>query len=516
MPAPRILAIDVGTQSIRAIVFDPAGGPVATSKVIIQPYTSPMPGWAEQDPDYFFDHLAETCRGLWSQIDPREITGVTLTCQRGTVVNLDADGRPLRPAIVWPDDRRVQDEPPIRGLWGVLLRLAGVADTVAGFQASSEANWIRRHQPDIWEKTASFVLLSGYLTQRLTGRLVDSIGCQVGYLPFDFKALRWASERDWKWQAIRVERRQLPELVAPGEHLGLISAEAAAVTGIPTGVPMIAAAADKACEVLGAGCFTPDAACLSFGTTATINTTQTRYIEVVPYLPPYPAALPGAYTTEIQLYRGFWLISWFTKELAPDLVARAAAEGVAVEALLDEMIRGLPCGCDGLVLLPYWTPGVRDPGPEGRGAIVGFTPHHSRAHLYRAILEGIIYALRVGKELTERRTHTPIKQIRVAGGGSQSDVAMQITADIFGVPAMRPHLYEASALGAAIVASVGLGVHSSAAAAAAAMTRPGDCFEPRADAHRTHDAIFRRVYEPMYGRLRPLYKALREITGYPE
>ncbi|MEZ4449396.1 MAG: FGGY-family carbohydrate kinase [Nannocystaceae bacterium] len=516
MSDPRILAIDVGTQSVRAIVFDRAGEVVAAAQVMIIPYVSPQPGWAEQEAPYFFDRVAEACQRLWSEVDPGTLTGVTLTSQRGTVINLDADGQPLRPAMIWPDDRRVHDVPPLGGLWGAAFRLAGVSETIAGFQANAETNWIRRHQPEIWEKTAHFVLLSGYLTYRLTGRLIDSVGCQVAYIPFDFKALRWAGDRDWKWPALGLTRSQLIPVVTPGEPLGSVSAEASAATGIPAGLPMIAAAADKACEVLGTGCVAPDAACLSYGTTATINTTQTRYVEVIPLVPPYPAALPGAYNTEVQIYRGYWLVSWFKQEFAVDLQARAAAEGVAVEALLDAMIKDLPPGADGLLLQPFWTPGVRDPGPEGRGAILGFMASHGRAHLYRAILEGIAFGLRAARETIERRTKAPIRELKVAGGGSRSDVAMQLTADIFGMPASRAHLYEASALGAAIVASVGLGVHPSVQAASAAMTRPGERFEPDPRAQRTYDAIFRRVYTPMYGRLRPLYRALREITGLPE
>ncbi|MBK8260317.1 MAG: hypothetical protein IPK80_03155 [Nannocystis sp.] len=154
-------------------------------------------------------------------------------------------------------------------------------------------------------------------------------------------------------------------------------------------------------------------------------------------------------------------------------------------------------------------------GPEARGAIIGFTENHTRAHIYRALLEGLVYALRAGKERTEARTKVPIRTLRVAGGGSRSEVAMQITADVFGQVVARPQIAEASALGAAIVGAVGLGIHADVPSAVRAMTRPGTSFEPNADDHRTYDALFREVYQPMYGRLEPLYKRLRAITGYP-
>ncbi len=133
----------------------------------------------------------------------------------------------------------------------------------------------------------------------------------------------------------------------------------------------------------------------------------------------------------------------------------------------------------GLTLQPYWSPGIREPGLEAKGAMIGFGDVHTRAHIYRAILEGLAYALRQGKERIEKRSGTPIVRLRVAGGGSQSDAAMQLTADIFGLPAERPHVYEASGLGAAIDCAVGLGLYPDVASAVAGMTRVGRVFLPR-------------------------------------
>ena len=189
-----------------------------------------------------------------------------------------------------------------------------MTETVAYLQAEAEANWIRTHQPEIWARTHKYLLLSGYLTYRLTGRFVDSVGCQVGYMPFDYKKLRWAGRSDWKWQAVPMTPAMLPDLVPPAGRLGEITPEAAEATGIPAGLPLIAAAADKACEVIGAGCLEPHIGCLSYGTTATINTTHRKYVEVIPLIPPYPAAVPGAYSLEIQIYRGYWMVSWFKQE----------------------------------------------------------------------------------------------------------------------------------------------------------------------------------------------------------
>ncbi len=512
-----ILALDNGTQSVRALAFDLQGRLVHKERVPIEPYVSPRPGWCEQDPDLYWNALAEACQHLWhARPDVKaRIVGIALTTQRATVVNVDAEGQPLRPAIVWLDQRRTEENEPLGGLWEVLFRLLGLRETVAYLQAEAEANWIRTQQPDIWERTHKFLYLSGYLTYRLTHRFVDSVGCQVGYIPFDYKRQTWARSWDWKWQAVPMSRDVLPDLVPPTGLLGEITPEAAAATGIPTGLPLIAAAADKACEVIGSGALEPQIGALSYGTTATINTTHRRYIEVIPLIPPYPAAVPGAYSLEYQIYRGYWMVSWFKREFGLRERALAAQRNVEAEDLLDDLVAQVPPGSMGLILQPYWSPGVRMPGPEAKGAIIGFGDVHQRAHFYRAILEGIAYALREGLERTERRSGVSVKELRVSGGGSQSDAALQLTADIFGLPTARPHTHETSGLGAAIDAAVGLGLHADFEQAVAAMTRVGDHFDPLPEHHEIYTHLYRRVYKRMYDRLHPLYEEIRKITGYP-
>lgn len=307
MAKDQILAIDNGTQSVRALIFDLKGQLIAKNRVPIQPYYSVKPGWAEQDPDVFWQGVCQACQEIWAMegVDKDAIVGVGLTTQRSTLINLDKNQQPLRPAVVWLDQRRTEGLPPVGGVWGLLFKLAGMSETVRYFQAEAEANWIKTHQPEIWKRTDKFVLLSGFLTHKLVGKVIDSIGCQVAYIPFDYKNQDWAKPSDWKWQAIRMDREQLPDLVPPAQWLGHITREAAEATGIPEGLPLIATAADKATEVIGAGCLEPHIGCLSFGTTATINTTHTKYTEVIPLIPPYPAAVPGAYSLEVQIYRGF-------------------------------------------------------------------------------------------------------------------------------------------------------------------------------------------------------------------
>ena len=514
MPRDHLLAIDNGTQSVRALVFDPRGDLIAKSRVPIEPYFSTAPGLAEQHPEVFWQAVCDACQQLWTLpgASKESIAGVALTTQRSTMINLDRDGQPLRPAIVWLDQRRTEGLKPVGGWWGLAFRLAGMTSTVAYLQAEAEANWLRIHQPDIWNRTYKYVMLSGYLTYRLTDRFVDSIGCQVGYIPFDYKHKHWSGKRDWKWQAVPMNPTMLPDLIAPSKPLGEITRSAAEATGLPIGLPLIAAAADKACEVIGAGCLDPHIGCLSYGTTATINTTHRKYTEVIPLIPPYPSAVPDAYSLEIQIYRGYWMVSWFKQEFGQHEQQLAEQRGIAPEELFDELVRQVPAGSQGLMLQPYWSPGLKVPGPEAKGAIIGFGDVHTRAHVYRAILEGLAYALREGAERTARRSGIPITELRVAGGGSQSDQAMQITADIFGLPASRPHVYEASGLGAAIDAAVGLNLHADFETAVKEMTHLGDTFQPDRSAHAIYDELYHNIYCKMYDRLKPLYEAIRNVT----
>lgn len=513
-----LLALDNGTQSFKALVFDPLGNLKAKSQVAFEPYYASQPGWAEQDPEVFWDALCQACQSLWHEhgVDKNSLAAVSLTTQRGTVINVDRNGRCLRPAITWLDQRKANGLRPLGFPWGWIFKLIRKSGTIHHFRSEAEANWIAAHQPEIWKQTHKFLLLSGFLTYRLIGQFLDSVGSQVGYIPFDYKKLRWAPAWDWKWRCLAVQPHMLPELVPPATTLGHITRRAAGQTGIPADLPLIAAAADKACEVIGSGALASDIGCLSYGTTATINVTHARYIEPVPLLPAYPSAVPDYHTVEIQVFRGYWMVNWFKQEFGFPELAEARRRGVPPETLFEGLLEQIPPGSMGLLLQPYWSPGVKSPGPEAKGSIVGFGDVHTRAHLYRAILEGLAYALREGRERIETRSGTPITSLRVSGGGSQSRAALQLTADIFGLPAIKPHVFETAGLGAAIDAAVGIGFYSDFPSAVWAMTRAGEFYEPNREHQRQYDELFTQVYKKLYKRLKPLYERIRKITGYPQ
>ncbi|MEN8139099.1 MAG: FGGY-family carbohydrate kinase, partial [Bacteroidota bacterium] len=514
MSAKFILSIDIGTQSTRAVLISETGEISDIEKIKIQAYYSENPGWAEQDPELFWDVAVKAMKAVIGRNGDKAgmIKAVTLTTQRGTVVNLDKDNNVLRPAIIWLDRRQAKAENWIGlvkkvGLW--FINMLGAADYA---YREAEVNWIKQNQPEIWAKTSKYLLLSGFINFRLTGKFRDSVANQVGYLPFNYKKHRWIK----KYTNVRkvmfdVDEEKLPELVKPGEEIGRISKEVAQLTGLNEGIPVIAASADKSAEVLGSGVVDSSTVCLSYGTTATVQSVSEKYVELQPFFPPYPSAIPGKYNTEVMVYRGFWMIDWFKNEFGSKEVEKAKELGVEPEKLLDELICDIPPGAMGLTLQPYWSAGVKNPGLEAKGAIIGFGDVHTRKHIYRAIIEGLAYALRNGFEHTKRKTGINPGKIVVSGGGSQSDIIMQITADVFGIPAVRPHTYETSALGAAIDTAVALGWYNSFEEAAKKMTCADKIFHPNKENHDMYDRIYKEVYNKMYDRLKPLYTSIRNI-----
>ncbi len=511
------MAIDAGTQSLRAAAFDPGGGLIALARVPLAEPQAPRPGWAEQDPIRFWEALCRATRALVDQrgIDPARIAALALTAQRGTLVCVGPDGRPLRPAILWPDQRVLEGAlAPLPWWWRLAFLAAGHAGTVEHLRRQCELNWIARHQPEIWAGIHKALLLSGYLNHRLTGAFLDSAAHQVGYLPFDHRRQRWARRWNWKWSAVRVEPEMLPELVPAGGMLGGLSAGAARETGLVPGTPIVASAGDKACEALGAGCLEPDQACLSLGTQASVVVNSEKYFEPIPLLPAFPAALPGWHAPEVTVVRGFWMVEWFQRELGAADVARARAEGRHPAQVLDELLDATEPGALGLVLQPYWGGALRHPGVEAKGAVIGFGAAHGRAHLYRALLEGLCYALRDGLERIARKSGA-VSVLRVVGGGAASDRVVKLAADVLGRPAERPVTGEASALGAAINAAVAAGLHPDYRAAVAAMCRVERRFEPDPENAALYRRLYRRVYRRLYPRLKRLYREIRDLTGYP-
>ena len=511
MTTARFLSIDCGTQSLRAFVFDARGELLARSQIHFQPpYDAPVKGYAEQDADYYWQQLVTACHALWQQIDPNTITAATLTTQRGTVVIVDEQGQPLYPAILWLDERQTEQLSSLPLYWQKLHQLSGHQATIEKLRKRAQANWFMAHRPELWAKTHKFLLLSGYLSHKLTGEFNDAIAAQVGYIPFDYKKHQWQSRWDWRWQALGLTAAKLPKVVPAGKLLGQLTVEAAEKLGLPAGLALVAAGADKACEVLGAGCINSSQGALSFGTTATYNTVSRHYLSLNPPMPPYPSLLPRQYCLETQIPQGFALVNYFKQQIAAPEIA-AAQQGCDWLAVLEDWLISSPVGANGLMWQPSLS--VQASGESvSKGALLGLSTQHSKADWYRALVEGLLFALKQGQEHVEQHTKHKISQLFAAGGGSQSDAVMQIAADIFNMPINKPHTSETSGLGAAMCAAVAMGVYPDLPSAVRAMTRTDKVFYPNSLNARFYQRCYQTVYKPWLQSLVQLYAQQQAST----
>jgi sugar (pentulose or hexulose) kinase len=293
-----------------------------------------------------------------------------------------------------------------------------------------------------------------------------------------------------------------------GKLLGQISVEAAEHTGLPVGLPLISAGADKACEVMGAGCVSPWQGALSFGTTATYNTISHKYISLNPPMPPYPAVIPHHYCLESQIPQGFALVNYFQQQIAPNEIAAAQQDGRDWLAVLEQWLAQTPAGANGLM----WQPGlsVQASGESvSKGSILGLNPQHTKADWYRALVEGLLFALKDGQAHVAQCTKQQITTLFAAGGGSQSDAVMQTAADIFAMPINRPHTSETSGLGAAMCAAVGMRIYPDFQSAVRAMSRVDKVFYPNVARADFYQRLYQYVYKPWTKNLAELYASER-------
>jgi sugar (pentulose or hexulose) kinase len=223
--------------------------------------------------------------------------------------------------------------------------------------------------------------------------------------------------------------------------------------------------------------------------------------------------MPGYYNPEVEILRGFWMISWFKDQFAHKEVAEADALGVRPEQLLDQCLERTSPGAMGLMVQPYWGPGLASPG--AKGAMIGFGDVHDRNHVYRAVIEGLAFALLEGREKIEKKSRIRVQKAVVSGGASQSGQICQIAADIFNLPMIRGNTHETSGLGAAMIAATGVGIYPDIAAAARHMIQTETVFDPDPAHAALYRQLYDRVYKKMYPALSPLYAQIRKITGYP-
>ncbi len=513
MKRPLILTFDCGTQSTRALLVDKSGGILAKVQKYFEPYYSTRPGYAEQKIETYWQAFSAASQELHAKYPElvKDIIAVTITTIRDTYTIVDQNCEPLRDLIVWLDQREAKCLEPLPAKARLSFALVGMAEAIQDQRKISKSNWIRENEKELWDKAYKYASYSTILIHRLTGKIIDSNAAQIGHIPFDYKNKVWDKPNNIMCPVFNVDQRLLVDLVDPGTIIGQITKEASRQTGIKVGLPLIATASDKGCETLGVGVLANDMAALSFGTAATVQCSTESYVTPDTLLPAYPGAVKTVYNPEVQVFRGYWMISWFKKEFAAKEVMAAQEMGISPEDLLNRELKTIPAGSDGLMLQPYWSPLLKI--PEAKGSIIGFDSDHTRAHIYKAIIEGIGYGLLEGLRRIEDRGNFKVNSIAVGGGGSQSDEICQITADMFGVPVKRIQTYEACGVGASMIGFVAMQEFANYQEALQAMVHYQKPFEPDLETHQIYDELYCKVYKEIYKHLKPVYKTLRAITN---
>lgn len=509
-----ILTLDLGTQSARAIIFDKNGQILAKAKEVYNPvYIHSTKGYCEQDPNVYIGYLIKaigdvikTNSNLVSDID-----AIVSTTFRDTAVYLDENMNVLRPSILWLDQRVSSYAPKIPAWKRVLFSIVGMTPVVKSNQQKTMAHWMKENEPEIWNKTFKYVNISTYLNYIITGNLKDTASNLTGHYPIDYKRGIYYKKSNLKNGLFDINPSQNCELVKPGEIIGYTNKEFSNKTGLPEGIPLYAAGSDKSCESLGNGCIDSSMASISYGTASTIAITSNKYVEPSPFLPAYPSVQKGKYNTELQIYRGYWMLNWFKDEFCKDESLEAGIQNMATLDILNQKMLSIGPGSEGLILQPYWGPSLER--PNARGAIIGFSERHNKIHLYRAIIEGICFCLREGKEKIQKKGHFKITELCVSGGGSIFPAICQITADIFNLPVKKIHTIETSSLGAAILGFVANGTYKSYEEAVKNMVHYQNKYLPNQENTKKYDFLFKKVYLKLYPNLKKSYAYLREYTG---
>lgn len=502
-----VVAIDSGTQSTRVAIFDTQGNRLATGSSQHPAMSTPTLGWFEHGKQDSWNALQQAAKNAFAKFsgDKSKIVGIAVSSQRICVNILGNDGKPIHNPISWMDCRWKMNFASI----GQLTEKPDVA-TMGFLTYFSLANWMKYNDAETYKNAAKYLNVTGYLGYLLTGEFRDSLANNIGW-PYD--ETDWTGLLDDKYIAMMGLRRdQLAEPVLPGGLIGHITAEAAAQTGFPVGCQLYASGGDKQCELLGASAVNHGQAYITLGTLSGMDVVSTEYKPSPSFAySTYLAAYPKNYNYEAPLGKGFWLVSWFRDNFGMDLKEEAAAKGLPIEALLDAEAEKIAPGAEGLVVLPDWAgAGGR---PHSKGMFIGFDSRHTRAHLYRALIEGIIMELKSKADSMLDSLGMSIDKLYIGGGGSKSNFCAQAIADVFNVPVHRSQESENCSLGTAICAAVGCGIYATLDEGIEKMAKKFDVFYPNADNHACYAALREKVIDRLYPGVEDALKDLAEISN---
>jgi xylulokinase len=498
---PLFLGVDVGTSGVKAILVAQTGEVEATSTTSLS-LSTPRPGWAEQDPNSWWAATRSSIRDVLSAQRGARVAAIGISGQMHSSVFLDRAGEVIRPALLWCDGRTTAECADITRRAGGEHRLREWVRNPAleGFTLP-KILWLRDHEPEAYRRLATVLLAKDFIRFRLTGTLATEPSDASGTLMFDPAHMRWSDEL---LDAVGIPASLLPNVGGSSEVLGRVTSEVAAALGLPTGVPVVGGGADNACGAAGVGAITPGEAVASWGTSGTVLApTATPVVDPALRAHTFCHVVPGVwYLMGVVLSAG-GAFAWYRDQFAREL---ADASGSA-SMRLDEEAASIGPGADGVTFLPYLQ-GERTPHRDAsaRGAFLGLSLAHTRAHLTRAVLEGICFALRDSLSILQELGMSP-EHLLLTGGGARSAFLRRLQSEVYGLPVTTVNREEGPAYGAALLAAVGAEAFPDLATAARATLTRVPLSYPDAPAHDG--------YREAYERFRASYAAARPARPTP-
>lgn len=495
----KLLGIDVGTGGSRAVLINGSGDILATETVEHVPFASPQTGWGEQDPNDWWRASAAAIRAVLAHDSrPDEIAGIGLSGQMHGSVLLDSDDKVLRPALIWCDQRTDAQCKSLTNKVGAARLIELTCNPALTGFTLPKLLWVREREPEIWEKVKCVLLPKDFVRLKLSGDKATDVADASGTLLLDVARRRWSSEM---LSHAEIDERVLPRVFESQEITGTVSQVAADETGLRAGTPIVAGAGDQAAGAVGVGIVKPGFVSATIGTSGVVFAASNS-----PSLDP-----KGRVHTFCHAVPQRWHVMGVTQGAGLSLRWFRDQFGVTSQSerdpydLLTQEAETTPVGADGLLWAPYLM-GERTPhlDPNARAALVGLTASHTRAHIVRAILEGVAFSLRDSFEIF-KEMQVPIEKIRLAGGGARSSLWRQIQADIYGQEIETVQAEEGAAYGVALLAGVAAGVWSSVDAACEAVVKVRDRVAP--------DPAAMKVLDRQYAQYQALYPALRSIMS---
>ncbi len=472
MPCDLVIGIDSSTTATKAIAWDRTGAPRAEGRAPI-PLAQPRPRHFEQDPSDWWRSTSQALRELTARVESSRIAGLAISNQRETFGLFGERGEPIRPAIVWLDERAIDQMRRFGASFGAEKIHAISGKPVDITPCVYRMVWLRENEPHLLDRAAYVAEVHGYLCFQLTGRWTTSTASADPLGVLDMERLVWSQDI---LAAAEVPIDKMLALVRPGALVGNVTEAAAQATGVPAGTPVFAAGGDGQCAGTGVEVLRAGRAYINLGTAVVSGSYSEHYVFDAAFRTETAVADRG-YIVETCLRSGTFLLDWLSREILgidheQELEALTALEAEAAAS---------PVGANGVMLVPYWE-GCMTPhwDASARGVIAGLSGSTRRGDLYRALLEGVVLEQALASRRLQSGCGHTIDHYVAVGGGTASNLWMQILADAAAVPVHRSTSKEASSLGAAIAAATGCGWFGSFAEASAAMAGHFDrTFEPR-------------------------------------